>query len=107
MVRMERSLAGIGTGRIATRFGAPASHSRERRLGLARHALWAGAGTVPGGPGRAEGRPRIRDHRGIIVVKDRRPRSGTLRREPRYHWTGAAGSGRRRASVRVRAPWHD
>ncbi len=104
---MERSLAGIGIGRMATRFGAPVPHSRERRLGLSRHALWAGAGTALSGLGRAEGRLRLRDHRGIIVVKDRRRRTGTLRREPRYHWTGAAGSGRRRASVRVRAPWRD
>ncbi len=106
MGAMERSLAGIGTGRVATRFAAPGSHSRERRLGLSRHALWTGAGTSRT-PGRAEGRLRLRDHRGIIVVKDRRRRTGTLRREPRYHWMGVAERGRRHATVRVRAPWRD
>lgn len=103
---MQRSIATGRANRVVTHFVAPATASREARLGLQRaasHGLLVRP--RPSSTARLSGVAALRDRRGMRAAPTRSITRGTLRREPSFRWVATGTEGQRRAAVSGAAPW--
>lgn len=104
---MHNSVAAIRAARVTARFVLPATHHRQRQLGLHRFAFIPVQKTGSSSllDGRSSLRAALAIRGGLVPAPDRRLATSPLRAAPRMTWSHGGGVQARRSPSRRATPW--